>query len=191
MGRGDTKAKKRPGRKQKTGVARTATGRISRAKQEAFEDSPQQTVLQARRRAQKGMMPIDKATRPVGKDEATRLSKRGSVLQRMADDGSITPEMMAAGDDYCERYIAYASLNGMPRPTPQGPAYGAVRGGTRPERIKAAIAAKAEHMADQRVLTTHCAAGVRWAIKRACVMDEAAPVHLVREGLIALVRGRG
>lgn len=181
--------KSKRGRKPKQNVERTASGRISRAKPVAFEDGPQQVVLQARRRALRGVMPIDKATRPVGKDEAVRLGKRGSVLGCMADDKHITAEMQAAGDDYCQRYMAYAALNGMPRPTPQGPAYGEVRGGSRPDRIKAAMAAKAEHFADQRVLT-HCSAGVRWAIKRACVLDEAAPPHLVREGLIALMKAR-
>lgn len=184
-----SKAKK-AGRKRKQGVTRTENGRISRAKPQPFEEGPQQVVLQARRRALRGVMPIDRATRPVGKDEAVRLGKRGSVLGCMADDKHITAEMQAAGDDYCQRYMTYAGLNGMPRPTPQGPAYGEVRGGSRPERIRAAIAAKAEHFADQRVLT-HCSAGVRWAVKRACVLDEAAPPHLVREGLMALMKARG
>ncbi|MEP2955541.1 MAG: hypothetical protein ABJN39_09390 [Sulfitobacter sp.] len=189
MGKGDAKAKK-VGRKRKQGVARTENGRISRAKAVPFEESPQQVVLQARRRALRGPMPIDMAMRPVGKDEAVRLGKRGSVLGCMADDRHITAEMQAAGDDYCQRYMTYAALNGMPRPTPQGPAYGEVRGGSRPERLRAAQAAKDEHFADQRVLT-HCSAGVRWAIKRACVLDEAAPPHLVREGLMALMKARG
>lgn len=188
MGKGDTKAK--PGRKRKAGVARTPSGRISRAAPERFEDAPQQVVLQARNRMMQGVMSIERATRPVSKAEAERLSKRGSVLGRMVDDKAITTEMMAAGDDYCQRYIAYASLNGMPRPTPQGPSYGAVRGGSRPDRIKAAIAAKADHMADQRALT-HCSSGVSWAVKCACVMDESAPQHLVREGLMALMQARG
>lgn len=185
-----SKAKKKPGRKRKTGVARTPSGQISRAAPARFEDAPQQTVLQARRRALRGVMPIDKATSPVGKDEAVRLSKLGSVLSRMVDAGTITAEMQAAGDDYCQRYITYASLNGMPRPTPQGPAYGAVRGSTRPDRINAAIAAKADHAVDQKALT-QCTSGVLWAIKRVCVMDEAAPPHLVREGLVALMKARG
>ena len=183
------KRRNKAGRPKKEGVARTPSGQISRAKPEAFEDSPQQTVLQARRRSLKGIMDIGKATRPVSKDEAVRLGKRGSVLGCMADEQIITAEMLAAGDDYCQRYTKYASLNGLPRPTPQGPAYGAVRGGTRAENTRAANVAKADHMADQRALT-HCSAGVRWAIRRACVMDEAAPPHLVREGLIALIKAR-
>lgn len=127
--------------------------------------------------------------KPVTKADGERLKRRGSVLGCMVDDKIITAEMQTAGDDYCQRYITYASLNGLPRPTPQGPAYGAVRGGARPERIAAAVAAKSDHMADQKALT-QCSSGVRWAIKRACVMDEAAPPHLVREGLIALMKAR-
>ena len=150
----------------------------------AVSKGPETKAEKAARKARAKML------RPVSKDDAARLGKRGSVLGCMADDKTITAEMQTVGDDYCQRYITYASLNGMPRPTPQGPAYGAVRGGTRPERVRAAIAAKADHMADQRVLT-QCSAGVRWAMKRACVMDEAAPPHLVREGLMALMKARG
>lgn len=188
-----SKTKRAKASRKRKDVVREPNGRASRRREDvervAFEEGPHQTVLQARRRVLKGIMPIDRATRPVSKDEAVRLGKRGSVLACMVEDNHITPEMQAAGDDYCARYIAYAGTNGLPRPTPQGPAYGAVRGGSRPERISAAIAAKKDHMVDQSALV-HCTSGVRWAIRRACVMDEAAPPHLVREGLIALMKAR-
>ena len=124
--------------------------------------------------------------RPVTKEEAAKLVDLGSILGKMKAAGHITAREAAAGSDYCQRYITYAATHGLPRPTPQGPAYGEVRGASRPERIKAAIAARSAHEADQRILR-HCSAGVTWAIKRACVLEDAAPRHLVKEGLAALV----
>lgn len=201
MGKGSKKAHNR-----KTG-ARTPTGRLSEAKaaidaraenerREAFEDGPMQTVLRARRRQRREFRQPDdlkkwwdQESRSVTKEQVKNqaLDKRGSVLGRLLADGHMTEQQVAAGEDYCERYTRYAALNGLPRPTPQGPAYGAVRGGSRPERPDAAMKAKAAHMADQRILSK-CSAGVSWAIKRACVTDEAAPLHLIREGLDALVK---
>lgn len=130
----------------------------------------------------------DRDARPVTKAEMEmrKLQHRGSVLGNLWADGKITDAQRAAGMDYCQRYITYAALNGLPRATPQGPSYGAPRGGTRPERLRAAAAAKAEHMRDQHILR-RCTSGVLWAIKRACVTDEAAPLHLILEGLQALV----
>ncbi|RVV99681.1 hypothetical protein EKE94_03085 [Mesobaculum littorinae] len=111
---------------------------------------------------------------------------RRSVIGWMWADGKITDGKHSAALDYCQRYAAYAALNGLPRPMPQGPSYGVVRGGSRLERIRAAIAVKEEHMCDQHILLS-CTAGVLWAIKRACVTDEAAALHQIREGLAAFV----
>ena len=191
------KAKRKPGKRTATGqLSRSKAAKADRAATEqrtAFEDGPMQTVLKARRRHKATFRePHDPAryrrkdAAPVTRDEARALADQGSVLGRMKAAGHITPEEVAAGADYCQRYITYAALNGLPRPTPQGAAYGEVRGASRPERIRAAIAAKAAHDTDQRILR-HCSAGVVWAIKRACVLDEAAPPHLVSEGLKALI----
>ena len=199
MGKGDKKRK--PGK-------RTPSGRLSRSKaavaerreedkRAAFEAGPMQTVLQARNRkraafkqpsAKHARKWRDKATRPVSKAEVKerRLMQRGSVLGRMLADGAISEQMAAAGDDYCQRYISYAATNGLPRPTPQAMAYGEVRGGSRAENLRIAAISKAEHFQDQRILR-QCSAGVLWAIKRACVLDEPAPVRLVVEGLKALL----
>ena len=199
MGRGDRKRK--PGK-------RTASGRLSRSKtaiaerkasdqKAAFEAGPMQTVLQARnRQLGKFSQPNPnsaakwraKATRPVSKEEVKerRLMQRGSVLGRMLADGLISEQMAAAGDDYCQRYISYAAMNGLPRPTPQAMAYGEVRGGSRAENLRLAAISKAEHLQDQRILR-QCRAGVMWAMKRSCVLDEPAPVQLVIEGLRALL----
>lgn len=200
MGKGDKKAHNRKAGK------RTPSGRLSRAKdqvaqrqqdaeRQAFEEGPQQTVLKARRRhRQKFREPAnpdawrEEQRKPVSKPQAKkqRLDARGSVLGRMWADGQITDQQRAAGDNYCARYLRYAALNGMPRVTPKVGSYGEVTGGSRAERLDAAMAAKAEHDRDQAILR-HCTAGVRWAMKRACVTDEAAPAHLVKEGLQALV----
>lgn len=130
-----------------------------------------------------------KTSGPVSKEQAAthKLDARGSVLGIMWADGHITAQDREAGADYAQRYGTYAALVGLPRPTPQAQAYGEVRGTSRPENIRAARMAKAAHDADQHVLR-HCSAGVMWAITRACVMDEAAPLHLVQEGLRALVK---
>ncbi|WP_422073914.1 hypothetical protein [Tranquillimonas rosea] len=169
--------------------------RRSEAAAKAFEESEMQTALMARRRHRREFRePVDpkswreKDAKPVSKQQMKnqQLDKRGSVLGSMWADGDITEEQHAAGLDYCERYISYSALNGLPRPTAQAASYGAVRGGSRPDRLKAAMAAKADHAEDQRILR-QCSAGVTWAIKRACVTDEQAPVKQVREGLQALV----
>ena len=180
---------------------RTATGQPSRSAASKandatirFEEGPTQTVLQARRKMRKEFSEPDDAqkwrksvAKPVTKDEVRnhKLDARGSILGSMWADGKITADERRAGEDYCERYTTYASLAGLPRPTPQGPAYGEVRGGNRPERIGATIAARKAHDADQHILR-HCGSGVMVAIKRACVRDEAAPIHQVKEGLSAL-----
>lgn len=204
MGKGDKRsARRKPG-------PRTPSGQLSRSKaalaerqehsqRQAFEEGPQQVVLQARNRkrlpfsqpntekdAQKWR---EKATRPVSKDETRqrRLMERGSVLGRLRASGAISEKMATAGEDYCQRYLTYSATNGIPLPTAKVASYGAVRGGSRPDNIAAALAAKAAHYEDQRILR-HCSAGASWAIKRACVLDEEAPLHLVVEGLRALVR---
>ena len=180
----------------------TTSGQPSRSKEAKainetirFEEGPMQTVLKARRNMRKTFRePKDapkwreSATRPVSKDEVRnhKLDARGSVLGRLWADGEITADERRAGEDYCQRYTTYAALSGLPRPTPQGPAYGEVRGGGRPERISATIAARAAHDEDQRILR-HCGAGVMAAIKRSCVRDEPSPVHQIKEGLRALV----
>jgi len=133
---------------------------------------------------------IQRDAKPVTKQQAAsmKLDQRGSVLGNLCADGAITPQELAAGLDYCERYNAYASANGLPKPTPSGPAYGAIRGGmNRPERIKATIAATAAHKADQDILR-RCSAGVMPAMRKACVVDELAPTYQIKEGLAALVR---
>ena len=178
---------------------RTPSGQLSRsasalahAERVSFEEGPTQTVLKARRRQ---VMPItadyiQRDAKPVTKQQAAsmKLDQRGSVLGNLCADGAITPQELAAGLDYCERYNAYASANGLPKPTPSGPAYGAIRGGmNRPERIKATIAATAAHKADQDILR-RCSAGVMPAMRRACVVDELAPTYQIKEGLAALVR---
>lgn len=177
---------------------REKSGRLSRsdAEHRAFEDSPVQVALQARRRHMSEFVEPSDASKwrsdhnkPVSKDEAKSLGlgMRGTILGDMLSDDKITPAEYTAGMDYCERYVIYASTNGLPRPTPQAPSYGEVRGGDRPERIDAARRAKAAHMADQAILA-QCGPGVAWAIKRACVTEDAAPVRLVAEGLAALVK---
>jgi hypothetical protein len=196
------------GRQRKNGK-RTASGQLSRsaearaearqaAERVSFEQGPMQTVLQARRRHRRAItVAIESNPQPWRKADATPVSKeqmvrqklreRGSIIGVMWAEGKLTAQELAAGNDYCQRYLSYASLNGLPRPTPQAPSYGEVRGGSRPERIRAAIAAKAAHVEDQRILR-HCSAGVVPAIMRACVRDEAAPTHQVKEGLAALVK---
>ncbi len=186
-------------------VKRTASGQPSRSAEAkadavrvAFEEGPMQVALKARRRhAVTFKEPANAASaskwrkrdaRPVSKDEMTaeKLQHRGSVIGRLWADGRITDQQLAAGSDYCERYIRYAALHGLPAPTPQGISYGEVRGGSRPDRLRAAMEAKRQHDADQNILRK-CSAGVIWAIKRACVLDDAAPEHMICEGLQALV----
>lgn len=200
MGKGSKRAHNRKDGK------RTASGRLSRsaeatkeAERVAFEQGPTQTVLQARRRHRRPFTePSDpdnwreRNAKPVSKAQAKELhlDRLGSVLGRLYDRGEITLEQMLAGDAYGQRYQLYASLNGIPRPTPQGPRYGEVLGSSRADRIKAAIAAKQDHNRDLLILK-HCPAGTAWAIHRACVTDEAAPPHLIRAGLAALIWERG
>jgi hypothetical protein len=197
------------GRKRKAGAKRQPNGRINH-KHQAFEEGPQQVVLRARRRARKPVPVLECAGRqptvqeitdhkqkteayrqadqkPVTKDQAKsqKLSERGSVLGNWLADGLLTREQVQIGEDYCARFMAYTSLNGLPRATAGISGYGDIRGGTQPDRIKAAVAAKAAHMADQARLR-HCTAGVRAAMRRACVTDDPAPLHLVREGIDAL-----
>lgn len=196
-----TKRKRRALRKPDE-INREANGRPSRRKSDieardavAFEEGPSQVVLRARRRHRTPYRDDDaqayrkKDEKPVTKEQVKtmRLDQRGSVLGRLFADGKISAQELAAGNDYCERYLSYASLNGLPKPTPSAPSYGEVRGGSRPERIRAAIAAKAAHLSDNHVLRT-CTAGVIPAIMRSCVRDESAPTYQIKEGLAALVR---
>ena len=103
-------------------------------------------------------------------------------------DGRLTDQERAAGLDYCQRYLEYARTNGLPNPNPKCASIDAIGGkSTRAENIKRAVSAKSQHMTDQNILR-HCVSGVMWAVKRACVRDEAAPSHLVKEGLAALVK---
>jgi hypothetical protein len=182
------------GRKRKEG-ARTASGKLSRSKEaterRAYEDSPIQTVMQARRRALNGVNSIEADRRPVTKEQtaALGLNHRGSVLGRWKCDGLLDAAQQQAGEDYCQRYRAYSGAMGLPKPTAQIGAYGAVSGGGRPEDIERTQRAKLQHGIDQRILT-QCSAGVMWAMKRACVCDEPAAVHLVSEGLRALVAAK-
>lgn len=187
MGKGSRAKANKAGRKRKATNNRMPSGRINQRRQ-AFEEGPQQVVLSARRRHHRGVRSIDADKRPVTKEQAKalRLTDRGSFLGNLMADGKLTAEQVEAGENYCQRYIAYAVLNGLPKITPQIAGYGAVRGMSRVERLDAAMAAKAVYSADQSRLR-HCSAGVRQAIKRACVLDEPAPVHLVREGLDALL----
>lgn len=181
--------KKKPGRKRKQDVARTPSGRISRAKGVNFEDAPQQVVWQARRRQQHGPMPITKATTSVGPEEAKRLSQRGSVLARMLADGLISKDQLAAGEDYCQRYMRYAALVGLPRHTPQGSSWGEINGLSSPDRTDEAMIAKREHAVDCAALT-QCSAGVSLMVQRVCVSDEDGAPNLLKEGLDALIKAR-
>ncbi|WP_386681858.1 hypothetical protein [Loktanella sp. R86503] len=179
---------------------RTKSGQLSRAKDEVdrrtFEESDTQTVLKARRRHRREFtQPADaeawrkKDAAPVTKAQATlhKLDARGSILGILWAEGKITAQEREAGQDYCQRYIKYASTNGLPRPTVQGCAYGEVRGNSRPDNIRAAIAAKEAHRVDQNILRK-CSSGVIPAIMRACVREEKAPLHQIKEGLQALVQ---
>ena len=204
MGKGDKRAHNRKSGK------RTASGRLSRStaavserqeeeRKQEFSQDARQTVYQARYRHRlKFRQPEEqkaadtwrkKVTSPVEKQQVKqhKLDRRGSVLGKWLADGKLTEEQVSAGEDYCQRYVRYAALNGLPRATPAGASYGDVRGGSRALRIEAAQKAKAAHAVDQAKLR-HCRAGVRWAIKRACVLDEAAPLSMVKEGLDALLR---
>lgn len=188
------------GRKRKPGP-RTPSGQPSRSKEAieqavriAYEDGPQQTVLQARRRHKRPFSDTDphwrdKTDGPVSKEHVTahKLDARGSILGILWADGHITAQEREAGADYAQRYITYASLHGLPRPTPQGPAYGEVRGSTRPDNILAARYAKAAHDADQAILRQHGRYVVD-AMRRACIMDERAILRLLQIGLRALVK---
>lgn len=194
--------------------AREPSGRLSRKKEDvatrAFEEGPQQTVLQARRRTNEPFsQPVDtwslderevlksdeackkwreRMTAPVSKGEASRkgLLERGTVLWSLCADGEITREQAAAGDNFAARYVRYASLNGLPKITPSGSSYGDVRGGSRPERLEAARLAKADHMIDRRIIMS-CSAGAWWAMVRTCVENEPAPIYLLKLALSALV----
>lgn len=195
MGRGSKKSSQR-----KEG-RRTPSGRLSRSKsakrasrdraeRQAFEDGPQQTVLQARRRQLRGVKCMEADRAPVSKDQAhkLRLRDRGSVLGIWMADGKLTRDQVRAGEDYCQRYGRYAQLCGLPKPTAKISSYSDARGGgSRPDRIEAARRAKAEHDHDRNILR-HCSPhNVLWAMKRACVLDEVAPLDLVRAGLDALL----
>jgi hypothetical protein len=195
MGRGDRKWKPRKsGKREPNGrlsrVAADVADRRDESARRSFEDGPTQTVLRARRRQHKGVQSVGKDKAPVTKAQAhdMRLMDRGSVLGNWLADEKLTGDQVQVGEDYCRRYLAYASLNGLPLPTAKIASYSDSQGGkgTRPERIEAAIAAKAAHMEDQRILR-HCSPhNIIWAIGRACVRDEMAPLDLVRIGLTAL-----
>lgn len=149
-----------------------------------------QTVLRARRRHKRKINDdyIEDDKKPVTKQQMKnmKLLDRGSFLGRLHAEGEITDRELSAGQDYCQRYITYASLNGLPRPTAKGSNIGVSGGGSRPDRLEAAIRSKAAHMDDMAILRG-CSAGVIWAMKRGCITDDEAPVSLVREGLRALV----
>lgn len=202
-----SKADQRKRRVRKRGK-RTPSGQLSRAKaavqerqqeerREAFEEGPTQTVLRARNRQAKPFHQPDtpegcekwrrKALKPVSRAEVAekKLGDCGSVLGRLRVKGVITEQEQQAGEDFCARYLAYATLNGLPRLTAKIASYGSVGGRSGAMDIEAAIRAKAAHMADERLLN-HCSAGVRWAIFRACVEEKPATPHLVKEGLRAL-----
>jgi hypothetical protein len=170
--------------------------RHEEAERLAFEDGPMQTVLRARRRHKAAFRePTDpdkyqrRDARPVSKQEMReqKLDARGSYLGTLWADGKITDQELAAGQDYCHRYREYAALNGLPAPTPKVGSYGEIRGGSRPDRIARARAARAQHETDQAILRS-CAAGTRWAMRRACILDEPAPLRLVKTGLAELVK---
>lgn len=198
------------GRKRKPGP-RTKSGRLA----VPFEENSMQTVLQARRRHQRppheptdaavsamcertGLAPyaarealsqrvLADDKKPVTKEAAKTLRRLGTVLHAMAERGQISEAERAAGDDYAARHGRYTSLNGLPSPHPKGASIDATGGAsTRPERLRAAAAAKADHMRDAAILR-QCGAGVAWAVHRACIMDMPAPPLMVREGLAQLV----
>ena len=149
-----------------------------------------QTALQARKRQLLGVTDISAATRPVSKDEAAkrRLMDRGSVLGRLWADGVITAQELAAGNDYCDRFLAYSRLTGLPSPTISSVPLGDARGrGLAPDRPAAAERAREAHYQDQHLLRATGELGVLWSMERACIRDEEAPARLVKLGLAALV----
>lgn len=204
MGKGSRKSPNR-----KTG-RRTASGALSRskaAKQErqevedvrSFAEAPQQVVWQARRRQQTAFQePENSATwrskqlAPVTKAEVQKhgLDLAGSILGRLVVQGELTKEEMAAGEDYCDRYLRYTALNGLPRPTPRMLRYSAVKGrANTADRIEAAVAVKKAHFRDRRALD-QCGEAVRLAVEQASVHDQPAPIKALKIGLNALIECR-
>lgn len=187
-------------RKRKRGK-RTATGQLSRSKsavtqrrqdaaRERFEDGPTQVVLQARRRHKRGVRSIEADRKPVSKEQAKnmRLYDRGTILGNWLAEGKLTLEQVAVAGDYAARYEAYRRLNGLPSPTAKTASYSdAPRGAEdKRDRVRAAMMAKAAHDADQAKLR-HCTAGTRQAMRRACITEDPAPLHLVVEGINSLM----
>ncbi len=166
---------------------RDKNGRLSRkvddVEARTFQESPAQTVLQARLRHKTGAATVG----PVTKDQvkAHSLDKRGSVLGNLLADRVITASQHAAGEDFCERYTRYAALNGIPRATAQGAAYGEVRGSNGGDMTQAAIKARKLHMHDMALLACY-GKHVRKAVFDACVLDEPVNNDLLRVGLKAL-----
>lgn len=181
------------GRSRKTG--KRVNGRLSQAKDEVesrrFEESPMQVALQARRRQNKTFTEPDSPedwreanARLVTKPEAKALQAKGGETGRMK---SLTPEEREAGERMAERRIRYMATNGIPRPTAQGAAYGAVRGGSRPENARLARICAEEAGIDETVLK-RCGAGVWTMVHRACVELLPANERMVKEGLAALLK---
>ena len=166
---------------------RDKNGRLSRKAEDvearAFEESPAQTVLQARLRHKTGKA----TTGPVSKDQVKThgLDKRGSVLGKLAADRIITGSQQQAGEDFCDRYTRYAALNGIPRATAQGAAYGEVRGLGAGDMTQAAIKARKLHMHDVALLNCY-GKHVKQAVFDACVLDQPTNNDLLRVGLKAL-----
>jgi hypothetical protein len=186
------KANKR-GRKRKQGL-RTPSGQLSRSQEArevqqriAFEEGPQQTVLQARRRHMGKHKPG-----PVTKEEAQRLKlyDRGSPLGDWLAQGKLTRGHIEVAGDFAARCARYRKMCGLPKATAQVGAYGAVRGGSGDPDPEQATAARRAHMADQAELQ-RCAAGTRKAMHDACVCLEPAPLWLVKQGIEALARLHG
>lgn len=194
MGKGDRKR----GRPPKDGP-REPNGRIRRAKgarytadldtieRATIEQDPRQQVWQTRAR-HLGHIAAD----PLNKDtiSALRLDMRGSVLGRWLADGKLTPKQVAAGEDYAHRRLRFRALTGLPPETPAAASYGAVRGGGADPDPEVADRARRAYTDAQAALAMHGPA-VRFAMHRACVLDVAAPVHLVRIGCRALIRMSG
>lgn len=209
-------AKRKAGKRTASGQLSRSREARDEHKRRAFSDDARQTVWGARLRHKRGSReahppgktlaiagdntmgyPIIREIKVAAPEPANTVTKdqvvthkldhRGSALGRLWADGKISQQELRAGEEYCARYRAYAALNGLPQPVPTAAAYGAVRGGSRPERLRAAAIAKAEHNADRAILRK-CIAGTQWAIQRVCVEDTAAPLFLVKKGLAALVQ---
>lgn len=207
MGKGDKRKRGRPrqegprepnGRLQRP-KAKTFLKTLEKMEHVTFETGPMQTVLKRRRFEANGVF----SDRPVTKREAEALglAHRGLVLENWREDYALDmrqgkPKAKRRGlssEDF-EAALAFAILRetyrraaGLPKETISMPPLGHIgstsTGGLR--RMPASL--KDEH--DRAVAALINAGGRVWyAIRAACVLDQPAPIHLVREGCKVLRR---